>query len=214
MAPRSTSEPILLLSGFEPFGGERNNPSWEVASGFDAKSFDGVRVRALRLPVAHRRAVGEVVAAIRRWRPAAVIGLGQAGGRTALALERVAVNLLDKSGREGERGRADERPVVRDGPDAYFSRLPLAAILRALERRAIPAALSLNAGAYICNAVMYAALHELRRRPAMPVGFIHLPYEAAQAVRRRAPSMSLELMERGVATAISVTAAALRPGRR
>jgi pyroglutamyl-peptidase len=93
---------------------------------------------------------------------------------------------------------------VGGGPDAYLSRLPLAAILRALRRRDIPAGLSLTAGVYVCNSVMYAGLHTLRRRKT-PAGFIHLPYEAAQAARHRAvASMSLELMTAGIEIALKV----------
>jgi len=202
---------IFLLSGFEPFGGERTNPSWEIAARFDGKSIAGLSVKAIRLPVAHARAARTMVSAIRRWRPAAIIGLGQASGRPALSLERVAINLVDERSRDGVTNYDGEMPVVRGGPDAYFSRLPSAAILRRLRRHQIPAAMSLSAGAYICNSVMYATLHELRRRPDLPAGFIHLPYATGQAVRHRgAPSMSLELMERAVVLAISVTASSIR----
>jgi len=170
-----------------------------------------VSVKAIRLPVAHARAARTIVSAIRRWRPVAIIGLGQSGGRPALSLERVAINLVDERSRDGIRDYDGDTPVVRGGPDAYFSRLPLAAILRRLKRDQIPAAISLSAGAYICNSVMYATLHELRRRPDLPAGFIHLPYATGQAVRHRgAPSMSLELMERAVMLAISVTASNIR----
>jgi len=202
---------IFLLSGFEPFGGERTNPSWEIAARFDGKSIAGLSVKAIRLPVAHARAARTMVSAIRRWRPAAIIGLGQASGRPALSLERVAINLVDERSHDGASGHRGELPVARGGPDAYFSRLPLAAILRRLKRHQIPAAMSLSAGAYICNSVMYATLHELRRRPDLPAGFIHLPYATGQAVRHRGvPSMSLELMERAVVLAISVTASSIR----
>lgn len=204
-------ERIILLTGFEPFGGERTNPSWELARRFDGKALDDARVAAIRLPVAHRRAVTRITAAIRALRPAAVVGLGQAGGRPQISLERIAINLVDESRRDGSgAGERSERAVIRGGPDAYFSRLPLALILRALRRRRIPAAYSLSAGAFICNAAMYASLYELRRRPQVPSGFIHLPYEAAQASRRRgAASMSLDLMERAIHQALAVIAAEL-----
>jgi pyroglutamyl-peptidase len=101
--------------------------------------------------------------------------------------------------------------VVRGGPDAYFSRLPLSRIIRELDRKDIPASVSLTAGAYACNALMYAALHNLRRKPSIPVGFIHLPYEARQAGRHRSlPSMPLATMEMAVRIAIGVTARSAR----
>jgi pyroglutamyl-peptidase len=164
-------------------------------------------VRSIRLPVNCRRAASAVSTAIEEISPGAVLGLGQAGGRPALSLERVAINLAEQRASRETDGSAEGKPIVAGGPDAYFSRLPLAAILRALKRGNIPAALSLSAGAYVCNTVMYVGLHVLRRRRNVPAGFIHLPYEAAQAVRHRAAaSMSLDLMTAGVEQALRVIA--------
>jgi pyroglutamyl-peptidase len=196
---------IILVTGFEPFGGERTNPSWEVAKHLDGARFGSAIVKALRLPVDCKRAARAIEGAVERTRPAAVLGLGQAGGRPVLSLEKVAINVADeRAGREIEGGLSG-KPIVPDGPDAYFSRLPLAAVVRALKRRNIPVGLSLSAGVYVCNTAMYAGLHALRRRREVPAGFIHLPYEAAQAARHRAvPSMSLDLMTTGIGTALAV----------
>ncbi|HLK88035.1 MAG TPA: hypothetical protein VKT27_16155 [Candidatus Binataceae bacterium] len=208
---------LLLLSAFEAFGGERSNPSWEVAARLDGRRLGGLTVRAVRLPVNAPRAVRSIAAAIARLKPRAVLGLGQAGGRPAISLEKVAINLIERrAAREGDGGLSGI-PVVRGGPDAIFARLPLRAILRALARREIPAALSLSAGAYVCNSVMYATLFALRARPRVPAGFIHLPYAASQAARhRQAPSMSPDLMTSAVAAAIETIAHNLptRPRRR
>jgi pyroglutamyl-peptidase len=212
---RTRKTRIVLVSGFEPFGKERVNPSWEVARRLDGKVIAGLTVKAIRLPVAFSRATAHIIRAIKQFQPVAVIGLGQAGGRPSLSLEQIAINLMrdeshDKSkDRDGKIHR--DRAVVRGGPDAYFSRLPLSKILEALRRAKIPASRSLTAGAYACNAVMYATLHQLRTRRDLPVGFIHLPYDAAQAARHQdKPSMSLELMERGVRIAISPIGSATR----
>jgi len=201
---------IFLLTGFAPFGGERNNPSWEVASQLDGQKFEGAMVKSIRLPVNCRRASQVVFDAITTLAPRAVIGLGQAGGRPALSLERVAINLADPRAERGRDGGLGGKPVIDGGPAAYFTRLPLAEILRSLRRHAIPAALSLSAGAYVCNTVMYTALYALRRRPRTPVGFIHLPYEAAQAARHRAvASMSLATMTTGVEISLETIARGL-----
>jgi pyroglutamyl-peptidase len=198
---------IILLTGFDPFGGERTNPSWEVARSLDGKRIRDSTVTSLRLPVNCRRAARAVSTAIEEISPAAVLGLGQAGGRPVLSLERVAINLAERRASRETEGSADGKPIIAGGPDAYFTRLPLAAILRALKRGNIPAALSLSAGAYVCNAVMYVGLHSLRRHRNVPAGFIHLPYEAAQAVRHRAAaSMSLDVMTAGVELALRVIA--------
>src|SRR6202162_682094 len=201
---------VLLLSGVEPFGGERSNPSWEVAAQLDGREIGGLVVKVVKLPVSTPRAVRAIAAAIRRFRPRAVLGLGQAGGGSAVLLEQGAINPAERrAGRESDGGLSGT-PVVRGGADALFARLPLRAILRALERRGIPAALSLSAGAYVCNSVMYATLHTLRARPEIPAGFIHLPYAARQAVRhRQAPSMTLEMMTAAVEAAAAVTGARL-----
>jgi pyroglutamyl-peptidase len=200
--------PILLLTGFEPFGGERQNPSWEAARRLDRKTITGLEIKAMRLPVSIAPAIRRLAQSIDETNPAVVLGLGQAGGRPMVSLERVAINLFSND-EAGGGGRT--RPVIAGGPDAYFSRLPLDRVLLALQREGIPAALSLSAGAFVCNAVMYAGLHAVRRRPSIPSGFIHLPYEASQAARHRStPSMSLDLMERAVELSIGAIARELK----
>jgi pyroglutamyl-peptidase len=193
---------VILLTGFAPFAGERHNPSWDVASELDGRSFNGLAVKSLRLPVNCRRASKAVIQAITTLAPAAVVGLGQAGGRPALSLEKVAINLADPHAERERDGGLQGKPVIPGGPDAYFSRLPLAVILRTLRHHDIPATMSLSAGVYVCNTVMYSALHALRRR-GTPAGFIHLPYDAAQAAHHRAvASMSFATMAAGVEIAL------------
>jgi pyroglutamyl-peptidase len=207
---RNDKESVILLGGFEPFHGERRNPSVEVARALDGELIGGLRVKAVELPVVYGRATRRIVDAIERVRPAAVLGLGQAGGRPVITLERIAVNLADGPQPDNSGRRSIDQPVVRDGPDGYFARLPLREILRALARRRIPTALSLSAGSFMCNAVMYAALHHLRGRPNVPCGFIHLPYDTHQAMRHlREPSMSIDLMIDAIRTAIEVIAGTL-----
>ena len=171
-----------------------------------------MRVRAARIPVNHRGAIAQLHATIEEYSPVAILGLGQAGGRPALSLERVAINLVDQHRRDGGgTGHRSEKPVVKGGPDAYFSRLPLASLLGALKRKRIPASYSLTAGAFICNTLMYAALHEMRQIRSTPVGFIHLPYATDQAARHpSAPTMSLSTMERGIEIALQVVGRAAR----
>lgn len=198
---------IILVTGFAPFGGERSNPSWEVAQRLDGMEISGATVKAIRLPVNCTRAARIVAEAIEELRPAAVLGLGQAGGRPALSIEKVAINVADGRVSREIDGGVNGKPVMGGGPDAYFTRLPVAPILNALKRRGIPAGLSLTAGVYVCNSVMYAALHALRRRSKVPSGFIHLPYAADQAVRHRAAaSMSTEMMTDGISLALEVIA--------
>jgi pyroglutamyl-peptidase len=200
---------VILLTGFAPFGGERTNPSWEVASKLSGREFKGFAVKSKRLPVNCGRASELVIDTIAELVPAAVVGLGQAGGRPVLSLEKVAINLADPRADRERDGGAQGKPVIADGPDAYFARLPLAAIVRNLKRHNIPAAVSFTAGVYVCNTVMYSTLHSLRRRRT-PAGFIHLPFEAAQAARHRAvASMSLTTMTAGVELVLETIARTL-----
>jgi pyroglutamyl-peptidase len=204
----------ILLTGFEPFGGETINPSWEVAARFAEMKVGVIEVKPVRLPVDCKRAASDVKAAIARLKPVAVIGLGQAGGRPSITIEKVAINLADERADRESGERAEGRPVVRGGPDAYFARLPITEMIKAMTHRGIPAAMSLSAGAYVCSTVMYTTLHELRRRPEVPAGFIHLPFEAAQATRHSSSaSMGIDLMTKGVEAALAELAKRLQRRR-
>jgi pyroglutamyl-peptidase len=200
----------ILLTGFEPFGGESTNPSWEVAARLEKAPVADLEITAVRLPVDCKGAARELKSAISRLRPVAVIGLGQAGGLTALSIEKIAINLADERADRESGDRAEGKAVVRGGPDAYFARLPIPAMIEAITRRGIPASMSLSAGAYVCNAVMYTALHTLRARPEVPAGFIHLPYEAGQGTRYPArATMGIDLLAAGVEAALDTVAAQL-----
>src|SRR5258708_25360398 len=153
--------PILILTGFEPFRGERINPSWEIARGLDGDVIAGMQIKSVRVPVGCARAARRITGAIVRYRPRAVIGLGEAGGRPAISLERIAINLADERGALAKRGDPGFTPVVRGGPDAYFSRLPLRAIIRGIHRKEIPPEVSLTAGADARDAARHAPLHSL-----------------------------------------------------
>jgi pyroglutamyl-peptidase len=204
--------PIIVVTGFAPFGGEKINPSWEVARNLDGDVIGGLQVKSVRLSVNCLAAARRVEAAFVRYRPRAILGLGQARGRPALSLERIAINLYEQRKAGQIDARNSGHPVIRDAPDAYFSRLPIGAILTALERRKIPASISLSAGAYACNAAMYAALHATRRRADFPAGFIHLPFDAAQSARAPAvPSMPVALMEDAIRAAIGIIAREVLP---
>jgi pyroglutamyl-peptidase len=201
--------PIFLLTGFQPFRGERFNPSWEVARRLDTEEIGGMRIKSVKIPVGCAKAVRRVNAAIVRYRPRAILGLGEAGGRTAVSVEKIAINLADARGTTDSNYGTDLRPVIAGAPEAYFTRLPIAGILRELRKREIPVNISLSAGAFACNALMYASLHLMRRRQSVPVGFIHLPYDARQSARHpEKPSMAIETMEQAIRIAVATIARA------
>ena len=183
----------VLLTGFEPFGGEPINPSWEAVRTLDGWQAPGFRVVAAQLPcvfVAEREALAALMA---RHQPACVIAVGQAGGRADISLERVAINVDDARMPDNAGHQPIDEPVVPGGPAAYFSTLPIKAIVHRLRGEGLPASVSQTAGTFVCNHVFYAALHLAAQQPGLRAGFVHIPYLPEQAARHAgAASMSLD----------------------
>jgi pyroglutamyl-peptidase len=199
--------PIFLITGFQPFRGERINPSWEIARRLDGDVIGGMQIKSVRIPVGCATARRRITAAIVRYRPRAVLGMGEAGGRAAITIEKIAINLADERAAANRNFGASATAVFPGAPDAYFTRLPVGEILREMRKREVPVQMSLSAGAYACNALMYSSLHLMRRRRALPVGFIHLPYDSRQGTRHpEKPSMSADDMERAIRAAVVVIA--------
>lgn len=200
---------MILLTGFEPFGTYPSNPAGEVAKALDGRGIGAEGVRGVVLPVHHAEAARAVARSIDETSPRAIVHLGLAGGRARIALERVAVNVMDFEIADNAGYRATGEPCVEGGPVAYFSTLPLATILAALVADGVPAYLSNTAGAYLCNQTMYTTRHLLERRGLrIPAGFIHLPQSAAMVAASGLdqPSMDLPLMIRAIETALRVIA--------
>lgn len=201
----------VFVTGFEPFAGSRVNPSAEVASRLAGSAIPGVELAIEILPVVGVTAGTRLVAAIRRTRPDAVVLLGEHGESPAIHLERLAVNLRDYRIPDNAGRTVIDRPVVRGGPDAIFATLPLRKMLAAVIGAGIPCSLSNSAGTFLCNEVMYVALHHLassgRRRP-VPCGFVHVPSLPEQVVGspRPRPSMDAATTTRGLAAAIACLA--------
>ncbi|MPZ99043.1 MAG: pyroglutamyl-peptidase I [Dehalococcoidia bacterium] len=199
----------LLLTGFEPFGGETVNPSAEVVARVAAQPPAGVEVTPLLLPVRGRISFERLVPAFEAGGFDAWLGVGQAGGRAALSVERVGINLLIDRGQRlpDETAGSEEQTLVEGGPAAYFSRLPVVALARRMTEAGAPSAVSNTAGAYICNEALYAMRHHLTSTGRdVPSGFIHLPYLPEQVADKPSatPSMALETQVLGVRVAIEV----------
>ena len=197
----------VLVTGFEPFGGDTVNPSLEVAKRLDGRVLGDCSVRSLILPVQHERAREIVAGALDAPGLRAVVHLGLATGRARISLERMAVNVMDYQTPDADGRICRDEPCTSDGPAAYWSTLPLRTILEALTAQGIPAHLSYTAGTYLCNYTLYTTLHALAHRaPAVAAGFVHLPLlpDMVAAHGREEPSMSLPLMERGLETALWV----------
>ena len=194
---------ILMLTGFEPFGGEPINPSWQVAQALHGVCIEGVTVQALQLPCVFSAASTALDAALFRTRPVLVLALGQAGGRDGFTVERVAVNVDDARIPDNAGQQPIDTPVVAGGPAAYFSTLPIKGMVAALQQAGWPAAVSQTAGTYVCNHVFYGLMHSLRRRRSVRAGFMHLPWLPEQtAARAGQPSLSLEAQTSGVRLAL------------
>lgn len=201
--------PHVLLTGFEPFDGEASNPSWDAVRPLEGRVIAGHRIAVRCLPVAFGQALGVLRAALRRG-PALVLAVGQAGGRTAISIERIAINLDDARIADNRGAQPIDRPVVRGGPAAYFCRLPVKAMRGALRDAGIPAEISHSAGTFVCNHVFYGLMHALRHRPHVRAGFVHIPYSPEQAARHPgAPSLAVDLvglaLERLVESALTAS---------
>ena len=205
------SRPVILLTGFEPFGDHAANPSEEVAKALDGRAVGGAVVRSAVLPVDHAAAGPRAARLVDELDPRAVVHLGLAGGRARIALERVALNVMDFDTPDNTGYRACNEPCVPGGPPAYFATLPLAAMLEALVADGVPAYVSNTAGTYLCNQTLYGTLHRLveRGHPAR-AGFIHLPLLPAMVAAGglEQPSMDAALMVRAVEIVLGVVARA------
>ncbi|KQV51195.1 pyroglutamyl-peptidase I [Duganella sp. Root336D2] len=201
----------VLLTGFEPFNKEPINPAWETVRALDGWGERGFRVVARQLPCVFGDANAAMAALIDELQPALVIAVGQAGGRVDLSVERVAINVDDAPIKDNAEQQLVDEPIVRGGPAAYFSTLPIKAIVAALRAAGLPASVSQTAGTFVCNHVFYGLMHAVSGRSGVKAGFIHTPYLPEQAARHPgAASMSLEQMTEGLRISIRTALAVER----
>lgn len=210
-----TATQTILLTGFEPFGGEAINPSWEAIKQLDGRFLHDVQstlattgthyqLACRRLPCVFELALQDLRQHLRHFQPILVLAIGQAGGRSELSIEKVAINHDDARIPDNIGQQPIDQPINPQGPKAYFSNLPLKAIVQAWQMAAIPGSISYTAGTYVCNHVFYGlmdflAQHQLSCR----AGFLHIPYLPAQVCdKRQQPSMSLDLIQQGILSAL------------
>ena len=212
ISDRNVENPTVLLTGFEPFGGERINPSRELARVLDGEIVNGHRIVAAVLPVTFADTLPMLEALLETHRPALVLAIGQAGGRSELSIERVAANLIDARIPDASGRQPVDEPVISGAPDAHFSTLPVKAMLARLRALGIPATLSQSAGLYVCNQVFFAFMHLVAMHyPGVRAGFIHVPWLPEQAARHHGQaSMALETMVEGVRAALECAIATRR----
>lgn len=197
-----------LVTGFEPFGGDRVNPSYEALRLLPAR-LGGVEIATHALPVVFGAVLPALRQAIAAVAPDIVLSVGLAGGRSELSLERVAINVDDARIADNAGNRPIDRPVVPGGPAAYFATLPIKAAVAALREAGLPAAVSNSAGTFLCNHVFYGLMHEAAQSGGrFRAGFLHVPYLPSQAARQPGtPSMALEQIVEGIEIILATAAA-------
>lgn len=181
----------VLITGFEPFGGDTHNPSAEIARALDGRVLAGRRVVGAVLPCVFGESVRELRRLLRRHRPELVICLGLAAGRAEITPERIAINVDDARLADNAGARPVDRPVIRGGPAAYWSTLPIKAMVAALRKRGVPASVSQTAGTFVCNHVFYGLMHALRRQRGVRGGFVHVPWMAEPATGTGLPQATM-----------------------
>ena len=193
----------ILLTAFEPFGGEKINAAQEAAA-LVKNEIAGARIVKMDVPVVFGKSIEAVISAIQKERPDAVLCLGQAGGRTGLTPERVAINLDNARIPDNEGNQPVDRPIYADGAPAYFSTLPVKAMVRAIQQAGLPASLSNSAGTFVCNHLMYGILYHMSQSwPEIRGGFMHLPFLPEQVQDRPGtPNLSREAMAAGIEAAL------------
>lgn len=193
----------ILVTGFEPFGGENINPALEVLKSLP-KTLAGAEIVTLVVPTVFGQSAQVLQEKMEAEQPDAVLCIGQAGGRMDLSLERVAINLDDARIPDNLGQQPIDEPIQSEGEPAYFSTLPIKAMVEAVRSQGIPSSVSNTAGTFVCNHLMYQALHLANTRfPSTKVGFLHIPFLPEQVIAKpHRASMSLEVMLRGIKIAL------------
>lgn len=199
-----------LVTGFEPFGGDAINPSGEAVKRLDGRLVGDAYVVARILPATFAGSGPALLRAIEEVGPDLVIAVGQADGRIALSLERVAINVQDARIPDNDGASPVDEPVVPGGPVAYWTSLPIKAMAAAIRAQGIPAEVSQTAGTFVCNHLFYSLAHAIATgRPTLRGGFIHIPLLPEQAARSpvKHGSMSLATIVAGLEIAVATAAA-------
>ena len=193
----------VLITGFEPFGGDTINPSQEIAQALDGRTIAGRTIVGATLPCVFGGSRQELVRLLRAHQPGVVICLGLAAGRAEITPERVAINVDDARIPDNAGQQPIDVPVVRSGPAAYWSRLPIKGIVAELRTRKIPAAVSQTAGTFVCNHVFYGLMHLLRWQRPVLGGFIHVPCRTG--MKASTPTLPLATLVEAIAIAVETT---------
>ena len=195
----------ILITGFDPFGGESINPAYEAVK-LLPDTIAGAQLIKLEIPTVFAKSIQVVKDAIETHCPDIVINVGQAGGRACVTVEKVAINLAEAGIPDNAGDEPHGEPLEPDGPDAYFSTLPVTEMVQNVKAHGLPCEISYSAGTYVCNSIMYRVLHlAAKEYPEMKAGFIHVPYSCEQTAKKngRMASMPLETIAKSIEYAIA-----------
>lgn len=193
----------ILVTGFDPFGGEKVNPALEAVKSLPSV-IHGAEIRWVEIPTVFYQSAEVLEAEIDRYQPDVVLCIGQAGGRASLTPERVAINQDDARIPDNQGNQPIDTPIRLDGEAAYFSTLPIKAMVQAIKEEELPASVSNSAGTFVCNHLMYQALYLADKKfPNMRAGFMHIPYMTEQVINKpNTASMNLADIVKGIEAAI------------
>ncbi|MDD6122316.1 MAG: pyroglutamyl-peptidase I [Solobacterium sp.] len=197
----------LLLTAFDPFGGEKINPALEAVKLVKDKIGD-VEVVKQEVPTVFVKSVNTVKEAIEREKPDVVLCIGQAGGRFDLTPEKVAINFDDARIQDNEGNQPVNQPIFEDGDTAYFTSLPVKAMVEEIKKAGVPASVSYTAGTFVCNHLMYGVLYTINKSyPNIKGGFMHVPFITEQVMNKKnMPSLTLDQIVTGIEAAIKAIA--------
>ena len=198
----------ILVTGFDPFGGETVNPAYEAVK-LLPDTIGGAQIFKLEIPTVFSLSGPAVEEGIKKYQPDVVLCVGQAGGRASISVEKVAINFVDARIPDNNGEQPLDEPLQADGPAAYFSTLPVKAMLQHVKDAGLPCYLSFTAGTYVCNSIMYNVLYMCEKRyPGIRAGFIHVPYACGQVIDKAntTPSMPLETIAKSLEYAIEAIA--------
>ena len=193
----------VLITGFDPFGGEKINPAWEAVKGIK-DTIEGAKIIKLEIPTVFNKSIEKVKEAMELEKPDIVLCIGQAGGRYDMTVERVAINVDDARIEDNEGNQPIDIPVFEDGENAYFSNLPIKAMVEEIKGQGIPASISNSAGTFVCNHIMYGVLYHINKTyKNMRGGFIHVPFINEQVLdKKNQPYMPVEHISKALEAAI------------
>lgn len=195
----------VLLTGFQPFGGESINPAWVSVREMTGKKFLDYEIVTGEIPVTRYAALEETEKLILQYEPEIVINVGQAGGSLEMRVERIGINCDDYSIPDNDGNQPLGEPVFQEGPAAYFVTVPIKAMVQGMVKAGVPAIVSNSAGTYLCNHICYGVAHMAATRyPHLLTGFIHIPFLPEQAAGKRGrPSMALTTLVTGLEAAVT-----------